>query len=427
MAQQAISAAARAAPVAAAARRALASPALRAAAASRLLVAAAAAAAAAWAVPSENASRFDSPGLTQPFGELGDVLLAPLARWDATWYLGIADGGYGGGPEHAFFPLYPLLVRALAPGGSPEALLLAATAVSLAAFAGALVVLHRLARLELGSERAATASVALLAFFPASLWFGAPYSESVFLLVSVGAFYAARTGRWAWAGALAALASATRSAGLVLLVPLAILYLAGPRADRPERAGRLHPIRRDAAWLALAPAGAAAFSLWLWATEGDPLAWAAVQDAWLREAAIPLSAAWDGALAAWDGVRQLASGSTDVVYWERAGGDPLEVARRNVLDFAFLVFALVAAVGVARRLPAAYAAYVACALALPLSFPVGPEPLMSLPRFVGVLFPLFLWLGLACSERRLVRPALVASALGLGVLSVRFASWEWVA
>ena len=43
----------------------------------------------------------------------------------------------------------------------------------------------------------AGATVWLVALFPAALYFGAPYSESLFLLVSVGAFYAARTGRWA--------------------------------------------------------------------------------------------------------------------------------------------------------------------------------------------------------------------------------------
>ena len=52
-----------------------------------------------------------------------------------------------------------------------------------------------------------------------------------------------------------------------------------------------------------------------------------------------------------------------------------------------------------RRLPAAYGAYVVAALALPLSYPVGPQPLMSLPRFVAVLFPLAIWLALWMTGR----------------------------
>src|SRR5829696_2251726 len=58
----------------------------------------------------ENADKFDDPALTHP---LASELLSPLARWDAVWYLRIADSGYGSSPVRAaFFPLYPLLVRA---------------------------------------------------------------------------------------------------------------------------------------------------------------------------------------------------------------------------------------------------------------------------------------------------------------------------
>ena len=97
-----------------------------------------------------NAEVFDEPELTR---SLAEPLLSPLARWDAAWYLRIAEAGYGGSDVRAaFFPLYPLLVRAVAApfGASPEALLLAAYVVSLAAFLGALVLLHRLVSLELG-------------------------------------------------------------------------------------------------------------------------------------------------------------------------------------------------------------------------------------------------------------------------------------
>src|ERR671914_507231 len=90
----------------------------------------------------ENALKFDEPALTHA---LADPLLAPLARWDSVWFLRIADTGYGdSAPRAAFFPLYPLLVRAVATplGGSEAALLIAAFLVSLAAFVGALVLLH---------------------------------------------------------------------------------------------------------------------------------------------------------------------------------------------------------------------------------------------------------------------------------------------
>ena len=349
---------------------------------SRALVWVVAVVAAAVGSPDGGASAlaFDTPGLTHPFGGVLDDAFAPLARWDSVWYLAIAQGGYDTAQSTAFFPLYPLLVRTLAPTGDPGALLFASYAVSILALAGALYLLRRLAELELGAA-AARRTVFLLALFPGALWFGVPYSESVFLLLSVGAFYAARTGRWAWAGACAALASGTRSAGVLLVIPLAIFWW---RA-RPRRA-------RDAAWLGLAPGGLAAYSGWLAATEGDAFAYMHLQSVWYRSFELPLGAVIDGAQAAWEGARQLLSGAREPVFFEPAGGDPFIAAAHNLELFAFLVVALIATAGVLRRLPAAYGAYVVAALALPLSFPVAPQPLMSLPRFLAVLFPLFMWL-----------------------------------
>jgi hypothetical protein len=363
-----------------------------------------------------NAAKFDDESLTHPLGAFGDVLFSPLARWDSVWYLGIAHDGYDGGADTAFFPLYPLLVRTLVlPHPSEAALIFAAYVVSLACFAGALYLLERLAELELGRTVAGT-TVWLVALFPASLFFGAPYSESLFLLVSVGAFYAARKDSWAWAGALAAAATATRSAGIVLLVPLVLLWL----DSRPRRRG-------DLAWLALAPLGLAAYALHLEIEHGDAFAFIDAQEAWYRDFAGPFVGVWDGTTAAWDGVRQLVSGSRDRVYFELAAGDPLRVAAINLLLFGFLVFAFVAVVGTFRRLPRAYGAYALAALALPLSYPVGPQPLMSLPRFLAVLFPLFMWLAVVSEERGRTMPVATASAVGLGLFTTQFAAWEWIA
>src|SRR5919205_2114496 len=78
----------------------------------------------------ENAHKFDEPALTHA---IADPVLAPLARWDSVWYLTIADSGYGGSTARAaFFPLYPLLVRALGTvfGGSHGALLASAYVIS---------------------------------------------------------------------------------------------------------------------------------------------------------------------------------------------------------------------------------------------------------------------------------------------------------
>lgn len=311
---------------------------------------------------------FDPERLTVPFGVLGDALVAPAARWDAVWYLTIAERGYElDAVRPAFFPLYPLLAQGA--GAVVASTLLGGILVSLLAFGVALYLLRRLTALELGPE-AARAAVWLTAAFPAALFFSAVYSEALFLALSVGCVYAARTDRWAWAGVLGLLATSTRSAGIILLVPLAVL---------------------------------------LWQHRGAGL--------------------WQGASAAWGGVRQLRSGSAERIFFAPAGGDPVEVARMNLQLFGFLVLALVALVGAARRLSPLYAAYVLAALALPLSTPVEAQPLMSLPRFVAVLFPLFMWGGWWLARRgRPTRAAVgVASIAGLVVFTGQFATWRWVA
>jgi len=380
-----------------------------------------------------NAAKFDIPAVTAPLSGAADLVARPLARWDAVWFLSIANSGYEGADSfrHAFFPLYPMLARGVGAlgGGGEGAVLLGAYAVSLVAFLAALVLLYRLTAIELG-RRAAWPTLLLLSVFPASLYFGAPYSESLFLLCSVGAFYAARTGNWAWAGVAAAGASATRSAGVLLLVPLVFMYLYGPRPESaPRRVGLRprYPIRLDALWLALAPVGLVAYAAYLGVAYGDPLSFSHVQEFWNRSFAGPLVGVWDGASAAAEGVRQLLSGSREAVYFEQAGGDPFRVAAQNITLFGFLCFALAGALGVLRRLPFAYGLYVVMALMLPLSYPVDPQPLMSLPRFVAVLFPIFMWLGLVCEERRWTERVAVVSAIVLGLFVTQFATWQWVA
>lgn len=373
--------------------------------------------------------KFDPGGLTEPFGGFGDLLVAPAARWDAVWYLGIAHDGYGDAGQEAFFPLYPFLARA---AGLPFAsVLIGGVLVSMASLLIALYLMHRLATLELGPAYARPA-VLLVAFFPTAFFFSAVYSEALFLALSVGAVYAARRGNWAWAGAVGALAAATRSAGVLVAVPIVLLYLYGPRGDRPGAAlargwRPRYAVGRDLAWVALVPLGLAVYLGYLQLATGDPTAPFRAQEVWFRHFAGPFAGAWDGAVATFEGARQLLSGSRAPVYFTPAAGDPFAVAGHNLVDFAFLGFAAVATVGVLRRLPVAYGAYVVAALALPLSYPVRPEPLMSLPRFVAVLFPLHMWLAVWSTERRASERALASSAVLLGLFTAQFATWRWVA
>ncbi len=391
---------------------------------------------------------FDPPGVTRGFGSLGNLLAAPAARWDAAWYLVIARYGYrpdlGIYPRTAFFPLYPLGLRALTYLGPPP--IVAGVLLSVAALALALYGIHRLTTLELsragapGAERVADAArlaVLLTAFAPMAFFFSAVYSESLYLALSVGLFWSARNGRWTWVGVLGALAGATRSAGLVLVVPALMIYLYGPREDRsPDRpaaelAWRLQPryrLRRDVLWLWLLPAGLVAYGAYLGLAGGNAFAPFHAQEAWGRHFAGPYLGVWDAVRAAFDGARQLLSFQRHHAYYPGTVGDPLINASHNLVLFAFLLAAIPAIVGVLRRLPLAYGAYVLVALAMPLTYPVSAQPLMSLPRFLVVLFPLGIWLGAWLAERpRLQRPTLALSSALMVFFLGQFATWHWVA
>ena len=394
----------------------------------------------------------DPPGLTRGLGWLGDMLVAPAARWDASWFLVIAHYGYRPdlGPftssRAAFFPAYPLGLRAVAWLGAPP--VLAGVVLSIGSLALALYGIHRLTTLELshlslpatkglparaaGSEVARLA-VLLTAFAPMAFFLSAVYSESLYLALSVGLFWCARQGRFAAVGALGALAGATRSAGVVLLLPAVILYLYGPREDRspdfPFARGlapryRLH---RDFWWLALVPVGLGLYMAYFALSGGDALLPLRAQEVWGRHFSGPYVAVWDGVKAGFDGARQLLGmGPRHVL--DPGAGSPSILAGHNLLLLGFLIAALPAVAGVLRVLPLAYGAYVLAALALPLSTPVSSQPLMSLARFLVVLFPLSIWLASWLVARPRARLAvLAASAALLALFVAEFATWHWVA
>jgi hypothetical protein len=346
---------------------------------------------------------------------------------------------------------------------------------SVAALAAGLYGLHRLmdseaVRLGLGEGgESARLVVLLMAFAPMAFYFSAVYSESLYFALSVGVFLCARRGQWAKAASLAALASATRSTGIVLMAPLVLLYLYGPRSDRgPDRAdggrspggdgqsaeqsasaprrsalwqagsamGSLreaitprYRVRSDALWLALAPVGLCLYMAHLALAGGDALAPFHAEAVWKRDFAGPYGGVWDGTKAAYEGLRQILSLQRHHVYFPVAGGSPFINAGHNLLLFAFMLAAIPMTVGVLRLLPIAYGAYVLAALALPLSYPVAPQPLMSLPRFLLVLFPLSMWLAVRLVERpkALTWAVLVGSGLAMVFFAGEFSTWHWVA
>src|SRR5262245_14791483 len=139
-----------------------------------------------------------------PRWNLNDPLLQPLFRWDAGWYLNIAEYGYtyDGNPTQeqnvVFFPLYPLTCRlCYTLTGLP--IPLCAVILSNVMFLIGLAALYALTTWELGPE-VARCTILLLAFFPTSLFFSTMYTEAFALAFSVLAYTAFRQQRFITGG-----------------------------------------------------------------------------------------------------------------------------------------------------------------------------------------------------------------------------------
>jgi hypothetical protein len=362
---------------------------------SRLLVWATAVYAWLWWVPPPR-----SGATTRDLGYATEI----WSRADANWFIGIAQHGYRRDGGAVFYPLYPLIVGLLGRLFG-DRYIVAGIVVSLACCLGAFVVLYRLALPRLGRDGARRALL-YLALFPMSLFLQAVYSESLYLLCVLAAFFFADRGRWLAAGVATGLAMLTRLAGLALVLPILLLAWRSP-----ER-------RRALASLLSAPLLAGLYPLWLQLKLHAPFAAFGNEGGWGRHLspAGPLGGIWHGGRSAWAGIEQVLTGSAENV----------QAAAHNVEYFIF--FALFAWLGVEawRRFGAPFGLFVLGSLAIPLSAPSGGYPLLSMPRFCLPLFPAFFALaGIATTVRR-DRAIIITSSALLAVATVEWSVGQWV-
>ncbi|RME93683.1 MAG: hypothetical protein D6766_07680 [Verrucomicrobia bacterium] len=148
------------------------------------------------------------------------VFASHFATWDGAHYLLLSEQGYAKDvPSCAFYPLWPLVMRATAPlfGGNP---LVGGLVLSNLASLAAWVMFYRLVERRWG-KRSALWALVFLIVFPGSLFFQFIYSESLFLLLLMGLWWALEERRHGWAAVCAGLLPLCRGVGAFVVLPLA--------------------------------------------------------------------------------------------------------------------------------------------------------------------------------------------------------------
>lgn len=338
-----------------------------------------------------------------------DIFKDSWMRWDANHYRNLAELGYHGYVEDGehlflvFFPLYPWLVRLL--HHVIPSYELAGLALSSACYVAGCFVLAKLTTEDFGRKTAVTA-LGLFSAYPFAFFFGAFYTESLFLLLSVTTFYLIRRHRWLWAGLVSALAAMTRMHGMLLTMAALVEYVTAEKPLEKLRTKNWQALGYDL-WrkvlpLGLVLAGVGAY-LWLnYDVAGDPFKFSFYQrDHWYQGfEPLPscLRTIWETLLGNWNGELMYTVWGPDLAMF--------------AVGLGVLIYGV-------RRLPPTWAAYLLLCLLVnySLSWP------LSCGRYMACAFPLFVTVAVACRKRPMAAALLtVFSAIMEGTYLLLFLS-----
>ncbi len=317
---------------------------------------------------------------------------------DAPHYLSIAHYGYQSLSDTAFFPLFPLLVAAIAHLLGDWSYLFVGMLISNAALLGTLFILYQLA-VDSGGEEVAHRTLFYFCIFPTAFFFFAAYNESLFLLLTTGTFLALRRQRWWLAGLLGCGTALTRPAGILLIVP----YLYEVWIARESLL-----VTRYKIWLAglpvlFIPIGTLLYSLYCWQLTGNPLAFVVAQSS---HAGRQLSWPWQAFIA---------------LFWQQPSGSFYQV--HVLLDLSATLGFLLLTLSGWSRLRTSYNLWNILLLLCMLLYPTlsQQDPLAANQRFVLELFPAFITLALAGVRHPLLHQALQIGGIVLqATLSLLF-------
>lgn len=348
----------------------------------------------------------------QPVDMVG--LLTSWNHWDAVRYTQIAQFGYQNIYNTAFFPLFPLLIKGGALLLGNHGYIAMGMLISNLALLGALFVLYQIATDMLG-EQVGRRTILYLCIFPTAFFFFAPYNESLFLLLTAGAFLALRRQKWWLAGALGFLAALTRSAGLLLVFPyLYELWVArkGLAAEEQSASRRVWRALPQILPVVLIPLGILIYAFYCWKVFHNPLAFSTVQRHWDRQLTPPGTGI---VFALWQ------------LFFVQPFGSFFEV--HILIDLTAMIGFIALAVLGRRKLRSSYTIWIGLLLFYTLISPAihQADALVSTQRFVLEMFPGFITLAaLSITRPRLHYALLIAFPFFQAILAVLFVLNRWM-
>lgn len=309
---------------------------------------------------------------------------ASWAQWDGGHYYTIATQGYNEPNKFAFFPLYPVAVKALSFilfGNT----ILAGLLISNAAFLTFLYVINSVVKKQFGEKAAFNTTVTYL-LFPTTFFAVAFYSESLFLLLTALVLKLIQVKKIYLAAAFVVLASLTRLIGIFLVIPLAFAVFKNFKK----------------AWaIAISLSGIVVYCLYLFRRFDDPFYFSTVQTSWHRYLTNPIATIYS--------------------YFTV---NPFHKPFNDYLDlFLTLIFTIFLVVGI-KKIPLSWSIYGFLSIIIPAS----TGTLTSMPRYLLATFPVFILFGLYAGDKTILKIIIWFLMLFLQiVLVMMFVNGHWTA
>lgn len=316
----------------------------------------------------------------------------PFVRWDAVWWLSVAEVGYVADPKLkaeqnvVFYPLFPLLIRGLTKLGIP--LVLASLLVSNGLMLLATCLLYRLVVKRSGVV-AARWTLAFWLTFPSAFFSVVPYSESLLALLSILALQALLDQKYVASGLWCGLASAVKNQGVIIAGALLTPFFHGPRRGRAL------------VGMICSGLGLLAYMGFLYQEYGDPILFVSAQKAWRPRLGNPNPLNWLLGL--------MQSSLHSIVILTSSKTTPIDLYSGRILDPWLGWWMILWLPTVQRRMNWGLALSSAVMILLPLS----TGTVASMGRYVWVIVPVFVVMGERLKDSGWRWPIVLASSCGL--------------